>query len=245
MHRLETESVNAGLDPEPLEGDDAVPLRPASLADLAYQRIEAIILSGRVKGGERLNDSRLARAFSVSRGPVRSALVRLAEVGLVEIIPYRGAFVRAIDFDDIMEIYEVRAAVERAGVLAASRNMTPKVLVQLRRYITKMNDAFERGDTEQYFRTNLDFHELIHRTSGNGRLLELYERYTREQKLFRHFALAHGGIAESNEQHLRIMQALEAGDGERAAREMEDHVISARERLARSVRDIKDELPRS
>lgn len=218
-------------------------LLPMSLADRAYQRIEAIILSGKVKGGERLNYSKLAKAFSVSHGPVRSALARLAEVGLVEIIPYRGAFVSTVNLDDVLEIYEVRAAVERAGVLAACRNMTPKILAELKRYAAKMDESCKRGDTEEYFKVNLAFHELIHQTSGNSRLLELYERYTREQKLFRHFALANGGIRESNKQHLRIMRALAAGDGEAAGREMENHVLSAKLRLERSVEKIKEEYP--
>lgn len=217
-------------------------LQPTSLADRAYKRIEAIILSGKLKGGERLNDSKLAKAFSVSRGPVRSALARLAEAGLVEIIPYRGAFVRTIDLHDVMEIYEVRAAVERAGILAACRNMTPRVLARLKHLSNQMNDCFLKGDTEQYFKVNLAFHELIHETSGNSRLLDLYERYTREQKLFRHFALTNGGIEDSNEQHLRIMHALEIGDSELAAREMERHVLSAKQRLEQSVAQIQEDF---
>jgi DNA-binding GntR family transcriptional regulator len=233
LHDRDDAQVNAD--------DFDLPLRPVSLADRAYQRIEALILSGKVKGGERLIDANLAKALSVSRGPVRNALARLAEAGLVETVPYRGTFVRTIDYDDVMEIYEVRAAVERAGVMAASRNMTPEVLARLKRLASNMDDSFRRGDTEQYFKINLAFHELIHQTSGNRRLLELYERYTREQKLFRHFALTNGGIEDSNKQHLRIMQALEDGDEERAGREMEIHVLSAKQRLEQSVASIKDE----
>lgn len=235
-------STTAGTDGRRTEAEDLTQsIQPKSLSDRAYQRIEAIILSGKLKGGDRLNDSKLAKAFSVSRGPVRSALARLAEAGLVDIIPYRGAFVRTVDFEDVMEIYEVRAAVERAGVLAASRNMTPGTLARLKQLALQMDDCFRRGDTEAYFKINLAFHELIHRTGANSRLLDLYERYTREQKLFRHFALTNGGIEESNEQHLRIMHALEQGDGERAAHEMEQHVLSAKLRLEESVAKISDD----
>ncbi|HEY9460542.1 MAG TPA: GntR family transcriptional regulator [Paralcaligenes sp.] len=233
-------SVNTGSR-ETSEADFGQSLQPFSLSDRAYQRIEAIILSGKLKGGERLNDSKLAKAFSVSRGPVRNALARLAEAGLVELIPYRGAFVRTIDFNDVLEIYEVRAAVERAGILAACRNMTPEVLAKLGGLVAAMNESFKKGDKEQYFKGNLAFHELIHQTSGNSRLLELYQRYTREQKLFRHFSLTTVGIEESNKQHSRIMRALEAGDSEAAAREMEKHVLSAKHRLEQSVKKIKEE----
>jgi DNA-binding GntR family transcriptional regulator len=215
--------------------------QPISLVDRVYERIEAIILSGRLKGGERLNDSKLAKAFSVSRGPVRSALTRLAEAGLVELIPYRGAFVKTIDFDDILEIYEVRAAIERAGVIAACRNMTAETLAMLVEHVAAMDASRNSGDHEQYFQHNLAFHELIHRTSGNGRLFNLYQRYTREQKLFRHLSLTTGGVEESNAEHQRIVYALERGDGETAASEMEQHVLSARSRLEKAITKLKAE----
>lgn len=215
--------------------------QPISLADRVYERIETIILSGRLKGGERLNDSKLARAFSVSRGPVRSALTRLAEVGLVELIPYRGAFVRTIDFHDVLEIYEVRAAIERTGVIAACRNMTAETLAQLVEHVAAMDASRKTGDHEQYFERNLAFHELIHRTSGNGRLFSLYQRYTREQKLFRHLSLMTGGVEESNAEHQRIVCALEAGDSATAAFEMEQHVLSARSRLENAIKKLKAE----
>src|SRR3546814_9074918 len=109
-------------------------VQPLSLADIAYRRIEAMILSGKLQAGQRLKDTMQADAFSISRGPVRSALARLAEAGLVDLIPYRGAFVRTIDFDDVLEIYDVRAAVERAGTIAACRRMTPAALAELGRH---------------------------------------------------------------------------------------------------------------
>jgi len=217
--------------------------QPLSLADRAYRRIEAMILSGKLQAGQRLKDAMLADTFSISRGPVRSALARLAEAGLVDLIPYRGAFVRTIDFDDVLEIYDVRAAVERAGVIAACRRMTPDVLAELGQHVDAMSLHFKAGDTEAYFKSNLAFHALIHKTSGNSRLRDLYERYTREQKLFRHFSLATVGIDESNKQHRRIMRALKAGDGDAAGREMENHVLSAKRRLAQAVDKIRQDYP--
>lgn len=214
--------------------------QPLSLADRAYQRIEAMILSGTLKGGERLNDVRLAEKFSISRGPVRSALARLAEAGLVDLIPYRGVYVRTIDFDDVLEIYDLRAAIERASIKAACRNMTSEILELLNRRVTAMHESFKRGDIEKYFADNLAFHELIHRASGNSRLLEIYERCNREQKLFRHFSLSTIGIAESNKQHRRILRALRASDETAAAREMELHVLSAKKRFEQAIKRIKN-----
>lgn len=216
-------------------------LESLSLSDRAYERIEAIILSGKLKGGERLNDSKLAKAFSISRGPVRSALTRLAEAGLVDQIPYRGAFVRTIDLEDVLEIYEVRAAVERAGAMAACRNMTPEMLAKLVEYGDAMDDSFRKGEKERYFDLNLAFHQFIHQASGNSRLRELYERYTREQKLFRHFSVVRTSLEESHSEHQRIVQAFKSGDCEGVAAEMENHVLSAKQRLERSMKDVKDD----
>lgn len=215
-------------------------LKSSPLSNRAYERIEALILSGKVKGGERLNDSKLANAFSISRGPVRDALARLAEAGLVEQIPYRGTFVRKVNLDDVMEIYEVRASVERAGAMAACRNMTPDALQRLEQHMRAMNACFEQRDKENYFTLNLEFHQLIHQASRNSRLLELYERYTREQKLFRHFSVVRTNLTESHSEHLRIMQALRDGDCEAAAREMENHVLSAKKRLEKSMQDVNN-----
>jgi DNA-binding GntR family transcriptional regulator len=234
-------TLNAARSKEISEDALGESLNASSLTDLAYKRIEAIILSGKLQGGERLNDSKLAKAFSISRGPVRSALARLADAGLVELIPYRGAFVRRIDLADVLEIYDVRAAVERAGVLAASRNMTPEILERLAGYAADMDASVGSGDREAYFETNLAFHQLLHQTSGNSRLLELYERYTREQTLFRHFSLVTAGIEESNQEHQRIVRALQAGDAQAAAGEMEKHVLSAKNRLEQTVKKVRDE----
>lgn len=234
-------TLNAARSKEISEDALGESLNASSLTDLAYKRIEAIILSGKLQGGERLNDSKLAKAFSISRGPVRSALARLADAGLVELIPYRGAFVRRIDLADVLEIYDVRAAVERAGVLAASRNMTPEILERLAGYAADMDASVGSGDREAYFETNLAFHQLLHQTSGNSRLLELYERYTREQTLFRHFSLVTAGIEESNQEHQRIVRALQAGDAQAAASEMEKHVLSAKNRLEQTVKKVRDE----
>jgi len=234
-------TLNAARSKEISEDALGESLNASSLTDLAYKRIEAIILSGKLQGGERLNDSKLAKAFSISRGPVRSALARLADAGLVELIPYRGAFVRRIDLADVLEIYDVRAAVERAGVLAASRNMTPEILERLAGYAADMDASVGSGDREAYFETNLAFHQLLHQTSGNSRLLELYERYTREQTLFRHFSLVTAGIEESNQEHQRIVRALQAGDAQAAANEMEKHVPTAENRLQQTAKKVRDE----
>ena len=113
-------------------------LRAPSLTDLAYREIEGMILARELETGKRLNDSHLAKRFGISRGPVREAIGRLASAGLVEMIQNKGAYVRVIDIDDALEIYDIRAALERAGVMAAARRMTPELLARLRQQVERM-----------------------------------------------------------------------------------------------------------
>ncbi|WP_372611164.1 GntR family transcriptional regulator [Halomonas sp.] len=220
-------------------GADSRSIRAPSLTELAYREIERMILACELETGERLNDSHLARRFGISRGPVREAIGRLASVGLVEMIQNKGAYVRVIDVKDALEIYDIRAALERTGVLAASRRMRPEHLVRLRRQVESL-DAFEaEGDRENYFVANLEFHRMIHEVAGNERLLDLTERFSRELRLFRHVSLITAGIHESNLEHHRILEALEQGEGEQAAAAMEDHVCRAKERLTVLAENLK------
>lgn len=214
-------------------------LKSTSLVDLAYERIEAIILSGTVKGGDRLNDSRLARAFSISRGPVRSALAKLAEAGLVVHIPNRGAFVKEINIEDILEIYDVRAAIERAGAKAACSRMSKESFAKITKCIKLMDQCYEGKDNESYFKLNLEFHALIHQSSKNSRLIELYERLSREQRLFRHFSVTHSKMEESHAEHHAIYAALKERDVKNTARAMESHVLSSKGRLKKAVQNLK------
>src|SRR5690625_3144537 len=216
-------------------------LKSNSLVDQAYEKIEAIILSGTLKGGDRLNDSKLAKAFSISRGPVRSALAKLAEAGLVVHVPNRGAFVKEINIDDILEIYDVRAAIERAGAKAASKKIDNDTFKALKDCIKKMDICFHNKDNENYFQLNLKFHALIHRGSQNSRLIALYERLSREQRLFRHFSVLQSKMEESHAEHHAIFAALQEGNSEKAAQEMENHVLLSKNRLKKAVQNLKNQ----
>ena len=214
-------------------------LRAPSLTELAYREIEGMILARELGTGERLNDSQLAKRFGISRGPVREAIGRLAAAGLVEMVQNRGAYVRVIDVKDALEIYDIRAALERAGVLAAAAHMTPERLARLRQQVETMDDYEAAEDRENYFVANLEFHRMIHEAAGNDRLLDLSERFARELRLFRHVSLITAGIHASNLEHHEILEALEAGDAERAAAAMEEHVKQAKSRLMSLADELK------
>ncbi len=205
--------------------------RPPALSDLAYREIEKMILAGDIATGERLNDSRLARSFGISRGPVREAIGRLASAGLIEIVKNRGAYVRVIHLNDALEIYDVRAGLERIGAMAAAESKTPELIDSLHRQVDRMDVLKEEQDEDGYYQANLTFHRTIYGASGNERLIQLMSRLERELQLFSHVSLVNAGMQESNVGHRDILAAIEKGDPELAGNMMERHVRQAKQRL--------------
>ena len=102
--------------------DDLLALRrDNTLSSLLADRLESFIMSGRLPAGERINEAVLARELGVSRGPIREAARLLASQGLVEFVANKGAFVRQIDREELLDIYQMRALTGYAGLRHARR----------------------------------------------------------------------------------------------------------------------------
>ena len=207
--------------------------RPPALSDIAYREIERMILAGEIGTGVRLNDSRLARKFGISRGPVREAIGRLVSAGLVQVVKNRGAYVRVIRLEDALEIYEVRAGIERVGARAAAELKNSSLINRLGQQVDQMDQLKEEGDEDGYYKVNLAFHRNIYSASGNHRLIEMMSRLEGELQLFRHVSLVNAGMQQSNVGHRDIFSAIKNGESEQAADMMECHVRRAKQRLIR------------
>ena len=90
------------------------------------------IISGQIPAGEKLNEPRLAEQFKVSRGPLREAIRRLVAMRLVRHVPHQGATVVTLELDSIMELYDVREALEGKAAALAAKNMSAQEIEQLR-----------------------------------------------------------------------------------------------------------------
>jgi DNA-binding GntR family transcriptional regulator len=206
-------------------------LRPAPLTELARRRLETMILSGELTANERLNENILANRFGISRGPLREAIRALHHSGLVEMIAHRGAFVRKIEARDVVEIYHIRAGLERAGARLACENASQTDIDGLKGLVVLMDSAVEEDDFNAYFNLNLEFHTAIHGLSKNQRLIRLYEQLAQELSLFRKHTILKSKMQASNAEHHQILSAFEAGDSEAAACAMEEHVLTSALRL--------------
>ena len=142
------------------------PLHTHTLRANVFTLLVNGILSGRIRPGERLNESHLAKEFDVSRAPVREALHQLQEQGLAVNIPRRGMFVVSLDEDDVQKINELRLILESEALRLCKTNLTPQGEKRLVSLIGKI----ERMDPEPFSEAaqhDLDFHHAIWNLTGN------------------------------------------------------------------------------
>jgi DNA-binding GntR family transcriptional regulator len=206
--------------------------RGSTLSTLVAKAISRLIVSGEFQQGARLNEAELATRFQISRGPIREALRTIERDGLVVSIANRGVFVRAIDTQGAMEIYDLRAALfSMAGWLLA-QHITDAQLDELADMVARMDAACAADDIDAYYPINLDFHATLVRLAGNPRLSEMYFGLIQELHLFRQRSLVTPGrMAVSNEEHRSILAALRVRDPEQAASQMRRHVLVSRDRM--------------
>jgi DNA-binding GntR family transcriptional regulator len=190
---------------------------------------------------EHLVESKIAQQLKISRGPVREAFKLLRAEGLVEEEPRRGTFVVRLESADVLEVYQLRAAIEgrAARLLAASPD--PLVLAELRALVDRIDDAVSAGDPARVSRADLDFHEALCRLSGNSRLLEVFTRYIAVLRaLLRLDERVYSSADEIALQHRPLLEAIETGDADRAAAALEHHCVQAGDLIAGYIDSLPD-----
>ena len=182
------------------------------------------ILDGEYKPGERIVETHIAQEFEVSQGPVREALRELESLRLVVTEPHRGARVRQVSIDELVEIYPVRAALEDVAGRAAWPVLHGDAGV-LHAELDALFAAAEAQDLNAFIAHDVQFHRAIVRAAGNRTLEELWESlhvHTRTTITL----LAVGDLRLVAESHRPIVEALEHGTPAQAGRAMRRHIES-------------------
>jgi DNA-binding GntR family transcriptional regulator len=201
------------------------PLDNRTLREQVVDRLRQEILSSRLAPGTELGEVALARSLGISRGPLREALGQLAAEGLVTIVPRRGAVVKRLTRQEFIEAYQVREALESLAVRLAVPRLSADEKSELHQLCAEMETEAAAGDTDRFFEINRRFHALLVHASGNVKLEEFYLQLIAQMgRLLKKSAELRGGIEKSAAEHRLILKAVDAGDPERAARLIEDHI---------------------
>ena len=199
-----------------------------SLATEAAALIRQEILAGRMKSGDRLVETRLAAEMGISRAPVREALKLLRAEGLVGQEPNRGAFVISLTDADVRELYDVRAALEARAARVLARAHRGEDVAALGGLVEHLEQAASEGDVHALYAVDLAFHTALVELTGNGRLLELFNRSVPALRgIISLDERAYGSLADVARAHWALVKAIEEGNENVASRYAEQHVDDA------------------
>lgn len=199
-----------------------------SLGEVVYERLLSAILSGQFDGGDELSEVTLAEQFGVSRTPVREALNRLANDGLVENGRNRRATVRTMTRQMVVEVYQVRQCLESGAARFAASLIDENEIARLEQFAATVPTGGGSIDQEQALQFDAVLHASIANHCGNRRLAEEVHRYSNFVPIFQRLAGRRDDrLLLAYEQHLKIIDALRNHDGDAAARAMSEHIQSA------------------
>jgi DNA-binding GntR family transcriptional regulator len=156
------------------EPDDLGPVNLESTASIIARRLRRAIQYGTLPPGSQLTEADLAARFRVSRGPLREAMQRLVQEGLLRSERNRGLFVITLTLDDVRDIYAARAAVERAAASLILRRDPVRAATRLDEVLREMKDAAARTDYAALSDADLRFHEVLVAESGSPRLIRMH-----------------------------------------------------------------------
>lgn len=231
--------------------------KEASQTLKALMGIRDLVLEGGIARGERLSEVPLSERLGISRTPIRAALARLEQEGLLERIPSGGYLARGFSTDEVIDSIEIRGVLEgTAARLAAERGVEPRKLIEIGKIVDALDEAIGHDLTtmnfERYVELNADFHRVLAGLAGSDTLRREIERATSlpfaSPSAFLEtqeaFVVFRRSLLGGQEQHRAIVQAIEMREGSRAEYIAREHARLARQNLEYVLNTDKSLLAR-
>lgn len=223
----------ARLNPAP---PDAFP----SVADVVYDRLWRRIVNREFKPGDRLVEETLAHELGTSRTPVREALLRLGQTGLVQVSSRKGFSVPITTADDVIELYDLRSAIETYAIRRATPLISDDEIAThrgLQQAALRRTQTRDAETAEAFFLADLALHSVVHALGGNRRSMRILSDVMGQLSLL---SMRASMVPDRNQlaiaEHQVILDALETRDPEAAAQAMEAHVEAVK---FRSLADLE------
>jgi DNA-binding GntR family transcriptional regulator len=205
-----------------------------------YQYVKSNVLSGNLNPGERLTEEHLAGQLGVSRTPVREALHKLEQEGLIKQLETRGFCVSQDTKDEIEELFDIRASLEGYALRLSCKDISEETLEQLNGFIEKAEDAFKRKSTDEIFKYNTQFHDTLYSLIAHKRrfyslIANMREYVLRYRKDTLHYLNA---ARRTIDGHRKIILALRLKDPDVCEWVMRKHIEEAKEDAFQAISEI-------
>ena len=202
--------------------------RRRTAKETAFQILKEKIMRQEFQAGDPLPEVALAKSLGVSRTPVREAILELQQAGLVEVIPNRGAFVTFITLKELKNIVQLLQILEGAAVDLALDAMDKAKLEAIETELLAFKKEGAEIRFEETTKPGIRLHDLILEATGNEKLFRIGKNIRDQIRSLSFNAVKQypGRAAETVEEHLRILQALKAGDGAAAKNALAEHLAN-------------------
>lgn len=219
-----------------------------TLAERVFQQLQDAIVRGELVPGSKITEPGLSRTYGISRGPLREAMRRLEAHRLIERVPHVGARVVKLSMTELLELFDVREALESMAARLAAEHMTAAEIAGLREVLSMHERQADLKKGEAYFQRegDLDFHYRIVQGSHNRMLVTMLcdDLYYLVRLYRTQFSASGTRPQRAFVEHHRIVDAIESGDAELSELLMRRHVSASRanvvDRYAASLRELDD-----
>jgi len=208
------------------------------LVDTVASQVRNMILAGKLAPGTRLRQVDLSSRLGISRTPLREALMKLEQEGLITVLPRGGLRVLELDAAGAVELYELREVLDGLAARLAAQRVDRAGLRALARHLRGMEAAVPRHNAHAWFVHHAAFHEQIFRSSGNGRALAMISHVRLSIQRFHQLLLkTPNRLQVALQEHREIFRAIEAGRADAAETVARRHIKNAREIVLQLLRE--------
>ena len=197
-----------------------------TLKSSALREIKRAILSGKLRPGDRLVETQLAKDMGISKFPIREAIGQLERLGLVSTVPYKGSCVSTFSERDMEELYTLRSAIESLAVRILMSKHNETTIEKLISILEKMQKASDKENLEEVINEDIRFHQTICELSGHRKLLEMWMMLQDQIRYFitiEEYFNVHSSVLV--EPHYLIIEALKGGDNQLLEKSINDHLM--------------------
>ncbi|PVE64474.1 GntR family transcriptional regulator [Priestia megaterium] len=199
--------------------------KKVNLYEQVYLSIKNSIIQGEFRPGEKLTEAKLSKVLNASRTPIRDALRKLEQEGLVTFYPSQGVEVSSLSAETITSLYECRAVLEGLATRKAIENMSGDNLDTLEESIILAKRYFEKKDLDKVVEKNTLFHDTIIQLSKNAPLIQMMDNIRTQILRYRIITSSIGFRPTFLEDHWNIYKAIKEGDSEKADTLMKQHIL--------------------
>lgn len=207
--------------------------KPIDLNEWSYIMIKDMILKNKIAAGEQIRIESLINMLQVSRTPIREALIRLQNDGLVDVFPHVGYYVRGFSRREYHDVFELRLLIECHTAETAAATMTDEQIRKLKIVNERGEIAIEDNDEDAMNKYEIEFHNALIAHSGNQQIIKVMANISDYISRGRMIALkSKENIMLSFQEHLKVIHAIELHDPQLAKAAMAEHIRRVEDRLS-------------